>query len=262
MGLWDESIQSNLASVSAAKCHAENLGMKGHWDEELHGLDYLVYAYLQKGDTIHAKKYLDYLETITRVEPENFKVAYAFAAIPSRYVLENKLWQRAAAMQLHPSDFPWQKYPWEKSIFHFAKLMGYVHTDDLNNADKELKTMESLRDELISQKDSYKANQVEIQILASRGWILFKKGKEKEGLQLMQQAADKEDSTQKHPVTPGEVLPARELLGDMLIEMNKQDDALIAYQENLKSHNNRLNSLKGVKYASKKKLSYLTPNTK
>ncbi len=83
LGLWDEAIQSNLASVSSAQCYAEQTGIK-HWDEELHGLDYLMYAYLQKGDSINAKKQLDYLLSIKEVEPANFKVAYAFAAIPAK----------------------------------------------------------------------------------------------------------------------------------------------------------------------------------
>src|SRR5882757_5568537 len=85
LGLWDESIRSNLISTSSAKCYAENAGLKGHWDEELHGMDYLVYAYLQKGDDSLAKAQWDYLRTIHEVYPTNFKVAYAFAAIPSRY---------------------------------------------------------------------------------------------------------------------------------------------------------------------------------
>src|SRR5687767_1384717 len=110
LGLWDESIKSNLMSVSSAKCYAEETGIKGHWDEELHGLDYLVYAYLQKGDNDHAKEQWDYLKTIKYVSPVNFKVAYAFAAIPSRYLLENKMWKNAASLVITPSNFQWKDY--------------------------------------------------------------------------------------------------------------------------------------------------------
>src|SRR5688500_15993879 len=100
MGLWKEGIHSNLASVASAQCYADSAGIKGHWDEELHGMDYLVYGYLQKGDNANAKKQYDYLNTISVVSPTNFKVAYAFAAIPSRYVLENKMWKDAANLPL------------------------------------------------------------------------------------------------------------------------------------------------------------------
>ena len=94
LGLWDECIKSNLLSTSSAKCYAEQLGIKGHWDEELHGMDYLVYAYLQKGENILAKKQYDYLKTIDEVYPMNFKDAYVFSAIPARYCLENKCGKR------------------------------------------------------------------------------------------------------------------------------------------------------------------------
>ena len=94
LGLWDEDIKSNLASVSSAQCYAKAAGINGHWDEELHGLDYLVYAYLQKGENDLAKEQLEYLKTINEIEPLDFKVAYALAAIPSRYLLENKMWMK------------------------------------------------------------------------------------------------------------------------------------------------------------------------
>ncbi|MEO8763908.1 MAG: hypothetical protein ABI416_06465 [Ginsengibacter sp.] len=121
LGLWDECINSNLASISAAKCYAENTGIKGHWDEELHGMDYLVYSYLQKGENKLAKEQCDYLESINDVYPINFKVAYAFAAIPSRYLLENRMWKVAAELKIHPSNFPWEKFPWQKTNYLFRE---------------------------------------------------------------------------------------------------------------------------------------------
>jgi len=124
LGLWDESIKSNLVSTSSAKCYAENAAIKGHWDEELHGMDYLVYAYLQKADIDLAKKQYDYLKTINEVYPVDFKVAYAFAAIPARYLLENKMWKDAANLEIYPVAFPWEKFPWQKAIIHFARTIG------------------------------------------------------------------------------------------------------------------------------------------
>jgi tetratricopeptide (TPR) repeat protein len=243
LGLWEESIRSNLVSTASAKCYAEGTGIKGHWDEELHGMDYLVYAYLQKGDNKNAKRQFDYLRTINEVFPLNFKVAYAYASIPARYYLENKMWNEAASMQLHPADFPWDKYPWQKGIYHFGRLLGLIHLDQVDSATAELKQLERIHEELISQKDMYKAGQVMIQKLASEAWILFKQGKRNEALRKMETAAEMEDRTQKHAVTPGEVIPARELLADMQLEMNRPEMALSTYEQDLKDRPNRFNGL-------------------
>jgi tetratricopeptide (TPR) repeat protein len=251
LGLWDECIQSNGESVSSAQCYAGQAGIKGHWDEELHGLDYLVYAYLQKGENDSAQKLLQYVDTMGEVEPVNFKVAYAFAAIPSRYVLENKLWKEASMLLLRP-HFPWKKFPWQKAIVHFARGLGFAHTNKLNEANTELKELYRLHDTLANQKDSYKANQVQIQINTIAAWIKLKEGKGEEALRLMGEAADMEEKTEKHPVTPCEVLPATELLADMLKEMGQWDKALTAYEEDLKTHPNRFNGLYGAALVAEK----------
>ncbi|HZH96579.1 MAG TPA: hypothetical protein VEY06_11870, partial [Flavisolibacter sp.] len=185
LGLWDECIYSNRVSVAAAKCYAEAAGIKGHWDEELHGLDYLMYAYLQKGQNDSAKKQWDYLKTVNEVSPLNFKVAYAYAAIPSRYVLENKLWHEAANLAVTPANFPWKKFPWQEAIVHFTRLVGSVHTDNLNSAKIELKALNRIHDTLMAQKDIYKAKQVAIQIKTSEAWMRLKEGKSSEALTLM-----------------------------------------------------------------------------
>jgi hypothetical protein len=112
LGLWDEAIQSNLKSTDAAKCYAEKLGKEGHWDQELHGLDYLVYAYLQQGQDNQAKQQADYLATKDNVFPITFVNAYTFAAVPVRYALERKDWKAAANIELHPATFPWDKFLW------------------------------------------------------------------------------------------------------------------------------------------------------
>ena len=246
LGLWDESINSNLASIASAKCYAEEADIKGHWDEELHGMDYLVYAYLQKGENDSAKKQLDYLETIADVYPVNFKVAYVFAAIPSRYALENKMWSEAAKLKIHPANFPWKNFQWQEAIVHFTRIIGLVHVGNIDSAKNELKKLIEIYDTLLAQKDPYKANQVQIQIKASEAWLNFKEGKNTEALNLMNSAADMEDATEKHPVTPGEVIPARELLADMLLQMKKPGEALEAYESDLKRHPNRFNGLYGA----------------
>jgi tetratricopeptide (TPR) repeat protein len=252
LGLWDEGIQSNLASTESAKCYAESTGIKGHWDEELHGLDYLMYAYLQKGNNTAAKQQFDYVHNMSDVSPINFKVMYAFAAIPSRYVLENKLWKEATMLQLHPANFPWQQHPWPKALVHFTRALGFVNLQNISAAKTEVKELSAIYDTLIKQKDAYKANQVDIQQKAAEAWILLKEGKKSEALQLMQLAADMENKTQKRPVTPGEVLPASELLGDMLLELNEPARALQAYEADLADHPNRFNGLFGAASAAVK----------
>jgi tetratricopeptide (TPR) repeat protein len=252
MGMWDDCINSNLKSVASANCYAQSAGIKGHWDEELHGLDYLIYAYLQKGDNNAANKQLHYIGSIQKVYPVNFKVAYTFAASPSRAALENKNWTKAAGLQLHPADFPWQKFPWQEAIVHFTRLLGAVHKTDIPAAQSELKRLNVLHDTLQKQKDLYKSTQVAIQIKTGEAWILFIKGKKTAALGLMKAAADMEDSTSKHPVTPGEVLPSRELYADMLLQMQQNENALLAYEEVLQKSPNRFNSLYGAGLAAEK----------
>ncbi|WP_298739864.1 hypothetical protein [uncultured Chitinophaga sp.] len=254
LGLWEEDIQSNLTATSAARCYGENMGIKGHWDEELHGIDYLVYAYLQKGDNVRAKEQCDYLAAITNVYPASFKVAYSLAAVPARYALENRLWKDAAALPAPgPASFPWKAHSWARAITWYARSLGNTNTGRYDAARTELRQLQLLYDTFVAQKDAYKASQLLIQIKSCQAWLLFKEEKKQEAaLRLMRAAADLEDNIQKLPVTPGEILPARELLGDMLLQMNKPQEALTAYEANLKARPNRFNGLYGAGAAAEK----------
>src|SRR5688572_3156032 len=253
LGLWDECIQSNMVSVSAAKCYAEKAKMKGHWDEELHGIDYLVYAYLQKKEDALAKQQLDYLQTIDDVYPVNFKVAYAFSAIPARYALERKDWKQAAELTIHPANFPWDQFPWQNAIIHFARAMGHVHLNNIPVAEKELDTLKTLYDLLKDQKNkASEAAQVSIQISASKAWIEYQKGNKDQAMELMRVAADSEDGMEKHPVTPGPVIPARELLGEMLLAMDQPLLAVTRSEQDLKLHPNRRNGFYNITIAKQR----------
>jgi len=247
LGLWNDCIQSNLVSISSARCYAEKAKIKGHWDDELHAMDYLVYAYLQKGQDELAQQQVDYLETINEVYPVNSKSAYAFAAIRARNLLERKMWKQAAALSLHPANFPWEKFPWQEAIIHFARAMGAVNTNNPNEAKEELQKLNLLYDELAKQTDKkQEAGQVAVQLKTLQAWIEFKQGNNEKGLNLMRAAADMEDGMEKHPVTPGEVTPARELLGEMLLEMNQPVSALEAFEADLKIRPDRFNGLYGA----------------
>ena len=253
LGLWDECIKSNLMSVSAAKCYAEKAMIKGHWDEELHGMDYLVYAYLQKKENALAKQQLNYLQTMNEVYPVNFKVAYAFAAIPARYALERKDWKQAAELNIHPLNFPWDKFPWQNAIIHFARAMGHIHLNNINAAEKELDTLKAAYEKLKDQKNKgLEAAQVAVQINTSKAWIEYKKGNKDKALVLMKAAADAEDATEKHPVTPGPVIPAREMLGELFLEMDQPALALTEFEKDLERHPNRHNGLLGQAMAKEK----------
>ena len=252
MGLWDESALSNLNSISAAKCYAENSGMQGHWDEELHGIDYLVYAYLQQARDEAVKEQLDYLQSMEIVFPMNNKDAYTFAAVPTRYALERKDWKAAAALELKPDNFPWSDFPWEKSIISFGRVLGAVHIRNTDVAKAGLAELQASHATLLEKNQTYEANQVQIQIKASEGWIQFSLGNKAEAIRLMTEAATMEDATEKHPITPGEVIPARELLGDMLMEIGEFAKALEAYEADLKRHPGRFNGLYGAGLAAKK----------
>src|SRR5262249_24381368 len=124
LGLWQEAIQSNLDAESSAKAHAIRNHLAGACDEQLHAMDYLAYAYLQSGQDKQARGVVDELNRIQRAEPENFKVAYAFSAIPARYALERRRWSEAASLTLSPAGFPWRRFPWGEAHIHFARALG------------------------------------------------------------------------------------------------------------------------------------------
>jgi tetratricopeptide (TPR) repeat protein len=250
LGLWEESINSNIQSASAAQCYAEANNMTGLWDAEVHAMDYMVYAYLQRGDNFRANQQYQYLLTIEKlVAPSG---PYNFAAIPARIVLENKDWDNAARLKLHEADVSWKDHPWELALTHFARALGASNSGDVKSAEEEVKVLRSLNQQLVTMGNTYEANQVMIQIRSAEAWLSFAKGKLDEALTLMQEAAEMEDQTDKHPKTPCELIPARELLGDMLLEMNRPGEALEAYELDLYDHPNRFNGIYGAAVAADK----------
>lgn len=252
LGLWDESINTNLNSAASAICYAESIAPGAHWDEEVHAMGYLVYAYLQTGNNKLAYEQYDYLKTFKEIFPPNFKIAYTAAAIPARLAVENKNWKEAANIVLPQElEINWDKFPWQASLLHFAKALGNIHINNLESAQNELDLLRSFEHELITLEDAYKANQVAIQIRTIEAWMQLKKGNNGEAVSLMTTAADMESKTSKHPVTPGEILPADELLADMLLALNKPQEALTAYEVNLDRRPNRFNGIYGAAMAAK-----------
>src|SRR6185295_15920266 len=222
LGLWSEDIAMNIRSSNAAKDYGRRNHLAGAWDEQLHAMDYLAYAYLQAARDREARSVLDELKSIRKVDPETFKCAYSFAAIPARWALERRDWKEASDLKIEPADFPWQRFQWAEAITHFARAIGAARSGDSNRASVEVEKLTEIHKQLAGAKDNYDwATQVEIQRRAAAAWLAKASGKSQDALELMRSAADLEDSTEKHPVTPGAVLPARELLGDLLLELNR-----------------------------------------
>jgi tetratricopeptide (TPR) repeat protein len=250
LGLWQEAIQSNLGAVAASREYAAKAHPGAAYYEHLHALDYLAYAYLQGAQDREAKSVFDELRAIQKVQPEAFQAAYAYAAIPARYALERSRWTEAAALTVHPSNFPWSRFLWAEAVTYFARAMGSARSGNVANARKDIEKLESIQDGLVKAKDSYWAKQVDIQRRVATAWFLRAERKNDEALKLMEAAADLEDSTDKHPVTPAPIQPARELLGEMLLELKRPAEALREFEHSQIREPNRFRGLYGAARAA------------
>ena len=254
LGLWQEAIRSNLGAEAAAKEFAMRNHLSDVWDEQFHAMDYLAYAYLQGAQDKQALGVLDELNEIKKAEPETFKVAYAFTAIRTRYALERRRWDEAAKLTLPPDSlggFPWDQFRWAEANIQFARAVGAARSGDVASAREAVERLAAIRQALVEVKGDYDwAKQVDIQHRAASAWLAHAEGKDEEALRLMRAAADLDDATDKHPVTPGAILPAREMLGDLLSELNQPAQALKEYQKSLEISPNRFNSIYGAARAA------------
>ena len=254
LGLWDEAVRSNLDAEASAKAFALRHKMPGAWDEQLHAMDYLAYAYLQSAQDRKASAVLDELQRIQSVEPQTFKVAYAFAAIPARYVLERRKWDEATKLTLPANTlnyFPWQRFRWAEAHIHFARAIGFARTGDTASARQEVEKLAAIRDALVIGNGEYDwAKQVDIERQIAGAWLALAEGKRDESLKMMRAVADLDDATDKHPVTPGAILPAREQLGELLLELKQPSAALQEFETSLRSAPERFNGLYGAARAA------------
>lgn len=247
LGIWPDTINWNIRSAAAAKRQPAGDAMSLHY---FHALDYLMYAYLQQGRNDLAAQVLAQINAADMVQDE-FATAYGIAAARARYPLERRQWQEAA--QLAPKshgDFPWQKYPWTESLVHFARGIGAARSGDSAGAAAAARELERLQQLTADAGEEYWAVLVDAQRQTVRAWETFGSGDTEAALTMMRKAADLEDTVDKHPVTPGAVLPARELLGDMLLAAGHPAEALRAFERSLSSSPNRLNSLYGAARAA------------
>jgi tetratricopeptide (TPR) repeat protein len=248
VGDWQQSIDTNKASAKAAVTGvgaAEHThGLRSY--EALHAYDYMMYGFMQLGKDREAQGVMDDVLSTKKLNVDHFAGAFALAAIPARYTLERARWGDAAKLAFTPSDLAWDKFPQAESITWFARGLGAARSGDLASARRDVARLEALRDSMTAAKSTYWAQQSEIQRRAVAAWIAFGEGRRDEALALARSAADLEDSTEKHPVTPGSIKPARELLAEMLLEAKDSAAALREFEASQKIDPNRLNGLWGA----------------
>ena len=251
LGYWQESIDWNSRSAASATRLPYKDGDSPHL---FHALDYEVYALLQQGNDAGAREIAKRIDTITTPLSMAATTAYALAAIPSRIELEEHQWAAAAKVPLpDTSRFTWKKFPQWEGLIHYGRGLGGARSGNKEIAEQSLARLTALQSLLgNTPQTKYWFDQMEAQKTSIEAWMTYADGKKDEGIILMQKAADLEDATVKNPVSPGELLPARELLGDMFMQMNKPAEALAAYEQSLVSRPNRFNSLYGAGYAAEK----------
>jgi len=251
LGLWEDSIQSNLASAAAARRDVQRTKPGANSFDEFHAMDYLEYAYLQTGRDTEARSIRDAAARAQQFDRDELAAAYAAVAIPARLALERRDWKAASSLELRPANFSWGKFPWAESTLYFARAVGFARSGNVEAARREVASLEKLRDSLQASGNAYWKSPIEIVRLESAGWLARASGQDAEAVELLRSAATLEDSTDKHPVTPGAILPAHEQLGDLLTELGKPGEALVEYRATLAASPNRLNAVYGAARAAR-----------
>jgi tetratricopeptide (TPR) repeat protein len=245
LGYWQKSIDLNLRSANAAWALPVDGKVSLHY---FHALDYLVYAYLQKSELAEAEAIVKSIDTLSQVFQDNSATAYALAAMPARLTLEYQDWAAASKLKLDNSDlFSWEKYPHFASLIYFAKGIGAARSGNVDLAAQAYEELDSIYNSLgDSPAIAYWSKQVEIQKMAVKAWETYADGDHSKGLAMLNEAASLESLTEKSPITPGELLPMREMLGDIYLEQKKPKLALENYELSLVRNPNRFNSLFGA----------------
>src|SRR5215218_6716579 len=243
LGLWQESIESNLIGHRAAAAYAtQTYGPGGYDQETVHTLDYLAYAYLQTAQDRAAKGVVEKLDTLRTGASPNLPIAYA---------LDRGDWPAAAALAPVAVEFPWERFPWAAAMTSFTRALGAARVGDLDAARTEIAKLQGLKDNLVQAKNDYWANQVEVQRLGAAAILAQVQSDGTRALELSRAAAELEASMDKHPATPGAVLPARELLADLLLERKNAVGALQEYRAVLRTDPSRFRSVLGAARAAK-----------
>jgi tetratricopeptide (TPR) repeat protein len=247
VGLWQESIDTNITSADSALKIAS-------FPEALHAMDYEMYAYLQTAQDAAARRVLDQVPPVAaRLVPDSVTGAapavvgyYARAAIPARFALERGAWSEAAALPVVPSPAPYAE-----AITHFARALGAARSGNAPAALPDIQRLAALRDVLSKAGDSYWSGQVDIQRQAAEAWVAFATNRREDGITMLRAAADSEDESDKAAVTPGPLAPARELLAEMLLEAGRANEALAEFTSTLRQEPNRYRAIAGAARAAR-----------
>jgi tetratricopeptide (TPR) repeat protein len=247
LGQWEETADLNERSAEAAlRQAASDPGAMGHY---VHALDYVMYAYLQMGDEDRARETLERVRAVEET-PAALAWAYGIAAPQARYYLERQRWEEAARLEPgQPAILQWEDYPAANALFHYARGLGAARSGDLDQAEVEAARIAAAVRSLREAGDAYWAHLTDALGMAVEAWVLYERGDVDQALALMSEAADLEDSMDKHPVTPGEVLPVRELYGELLLREGRTAEARAAFEASLQRTPNRRNAMAGVERA-------------
>ncbi|HEY2013172.1 MAG TPA: hypothetical protein VGH38_06690 [Bryobacteraceae bacterium] len=252
LGLWDDSIVSNTAAARSAIAQARRLHGGGGAFDQLHAIDYLVYACLQQARDKRAQELVTEMAAISRLDENQFAAAYAFAAVPARWALERHDWKAAAVLEIQPAWFPWNRFRNVEALVYYAKAVGAARAGDAAAAQRAADRIGAIREALPATPDYDWSGSIGAQLEATRALVTIAQGQRSEGLRLLRTAADHEDAVDKHPVTPGALLPAREILADLLLEGGAAPEAFNEYQAVLKLAPRRFNATAGAARAADK----------
>jgi len=239
VGAWQDSVALNQRSAAVAKKDGSSLA------EAYHAADYMVYAELQLGRDQQARRVLDEFKSPAGAVLPQFAGPYAAVAMPARLTIERGDWGAAAQLPIQGTAFPHVE-----AITAFARALGAARKGDIAAAEQEALRLETQHKALVEAKNNYWATEVEIQRIAAAAWIAKAKGQPDDALRLMRAAADLEDRNEKHIVTPGRIVPARELLGEMLMELKQPAAALKEFEQSQLREPNRLRGYAGAAAAA------------
>ena len=215
-------------------------------------MDYLVYASLQLARDSEAGKWVEFVNTAQKPNEETRQIAYAGAAIPARYALERGDWVAASQLTLHPTreQFNWSPFPEGEAVNAYARGLGAARRGDAAAAKAEIARLTELRAAMVTQKKDYWVEQADIQTGAISAWIARAEGRNDDALKLMRETADREDKTEEHIMMPGRVIPVREMLGELLLDLNQPSMALAAFEQSQKGDPNRFRNVYGAARAA------------
>jgi hypothetical protein len=254
VGRWQQSIDTNRASAETAMKEYAAKPAAGALMNAYHAYDYMAYGHLQQGEDKAAQALAAKVLEIKKIDLPQvggaIAASYALAAIPVRLALERDNWAAAAKLEAPAVELNWTQWPQTLAITAFGRGLGAARSGDVAGAERAAGELAKLRDQLAAAKQPYWEQQVEIQLTVVEAWTKYAAGKRDEALAQMRAAADLEDRTEKHPVTPGPIIPARELLGDMLLDAGKAKEALAAYEHSMKLEPNRFRGIAGAARAA------------